>query len=185
MSISKWTRWIGVVGIALAVACGGEERKAAETAVPEAETGETAEAVEAPEPAAEPAAKPAGEPAGPRMVRTVTPDGEIFEAEYGKADQLPSDFPEDVPVYGDARPLSSMASPEHGTVVNLRSADPPEKVFAWYRDHYGQQGWTVEHAEEARGRSTLVVRKGNRVSSVVIQAVPGATQTLLTVTEDR
>jgi hypothetical protein len=174
-------RWVGVVGVAWAVACGGEERKAAEEPAPEP----AVTAAEAPPPEEAPAAGPAEAPAGPRTVRTLTADGEIFEAEYGKAGQLPSDFPDDVPVYAGARPLSSLASPAHGTVVNLRSADPPEQLFAWYRDHYAQQGWTIEHADEARGRSTLVVRKGNRVSSVVIQGVPGATQALLTVDEDR
>lgn len=99
--------------------------------------------------------------------------------------RLPDDFPGDVPVYDDARPLSSMASAEQGTVVNLRSADPADAIFAWYRKRYPQQGWTIEYASETRARSTLVARKGNRVSSVVIQPVPGSTQVLLLVAEDR
>lgn len=177
--MSGRARWIGVAGVAWAVACGGEERRAAEQPAP------SPAVAEAPAPARAPAAEPAATPPRAGLVRTLTPDGKVFEAEYGRADQLPSDFPDDVPLYGGARPLSSLASPEHGTVVNLRSADPPEKLFAWYREHYARQGWTVEHADEARGRSTLVVRKGNRVSSVVIQGVPGATQALLTVGEDR
>jgi hypothetical protein len=167
--------------LALALACKGDERVAD---APEPEPrAETPAPVDEPEPAAAPA-EPAA-PQGPVVRRTVTPDGRIFEAEYGKADQLPTDFPDDVPLYGNARPLSSMASPTHGTIVNLRSADTPAQVFAWYREHYAEQGWEIEQAREERARSTLVARKGNRVSSVVISGVPGATQALLSVAEDR
>ncbi len=121
---------------------------------------------------------------GTVVARTITPDGEVFEAEYGKENQLPSDFPDDVPLYGNAKPLASMSAPAHGTVVNLRTADTPEQVFAWYQAHYAQQGWEIEQQLAERGRSTISARKGNRVSSVVIMGVPGATQALLTVAED-
>jgi hypothetical protein len=78
-----------------------------------------------------------------------------------------------------------MSAPEHGAIVNLRSADPAEQVFAWYREQYAQQGWTVEVAKQERARSMVVARKGNRVSSVVITAIPGATQAVLSVLEER
>ncbi|HSJ99518.1 MAG TPA: hypothetical protein VLC53_20745 [Myxococcota bacterium] len=170
-----------LTALALVLACGSESRvaEAPEPAEPPAEAPAPAPAeAEAPD-----AAPPA--PSGPVVHRTVTPDGQVFEAEYGKADQLPSDFPDDVPLYANARPLASMASPSHGTVVNLRSADTPAQVFAWYQEHYAAQGWEIEQAREEHARSTLVARKGNRVSSVVIMGVPGATQALLSVAEDR
>ena len=78
-----------------------------------------------------------------------------------------------------------MAAPAHGIIVNLRTADAPQQVFTWYQAHYAQQGWELEQQIEERGRSTILARKGNRVSSVVIMGVPGATQALLTVAEDR
>jgi len=172
-----------LAALLLALACGGQERSAARA--PEEPAAEPP--AEAPAPAEEPdaAATAPAEPTGPVVARTVTPDGEVFEAEYGQADQLPTDFPDDVPLYGNARPLSSMAAPNRGTVVNLRSSDTPEQMFAWYQEHYAAQGWQIEHAKEEHARSTLVARKGNRVSSVVILGVPGATQALLTVAEDR
>jgi len=168
----------------LALACGGEEPAAPATAPAPAPP-----AAQAPAPDAE--AGPGApvevtpQPSGTVVARTVTRDGEVFEAEYGRENQLPQDFPADVPLYGGAKPLSSMASPEHGTIVNLRSADPPEQVFDWYRAHYAEQGWEIEKELAERGRHTVVARKGNRVSSVVIMGVPGATQALLTVAEDR
>lgn len=168
--------------LALALACTDEEPAA--PAEPEPPAPEAAEAPAPPEPEPESAAAPA-EPASPRITRTVMPDGQVFEAEFRKEGELPSDFPEDVPLYGNARPLSSMSSPQHGAIVNLRSADPPEDVFTWYRDHYAEEGWEIEVAKEERARRTIVARKGNRVSSVVITGLPGATQTILSVLEDR
>lgn len=172
-------RSLAPLAAALALACSAEEQAPAPPAAPEAAAGEPATAGL---PAA--AEAPTAAPSGPVVARTVTPSGEPFEAAYGKAGQLPTGFPADVPLYGNARPLSSMASATHGTVVNLRSDDRPQQLFAWYRDQYARQGWQIEIAREEDARSTLVARKGNRVSSVVIMGVPGATQALLTVAED-
>jgi hypothetical protein len=166
----------------VALACNGELRSAS----PEP-PDEPAAVAEAPAPADDPEA-PAGtpsEPPAPVVTRTLTKDGDVIEAEFGKADQLPRDFPDDVPVYANARPLSSMQSPTHGMVVNLRSPDTPAQVFAWYQENYAAQGWEVEQAREEHARSILVVRKGNRISSVVVMGVPGATQALVSVEEDR
>jgi hypothetical protein len=184
MAPVRTSRWLAPLAVLLlALGCGGQDRSAAKAPAEPAE--EPAAETTAP-PAAEPespAAAPA--PSGPVVARTVTPDGEVFEAEYGKADQLPTDFPDDVPLYGNARPLSSMAAPDRGTVVNLRSSDSAAEMFAWYQQQYAAQGWEIEHAKQEHARSTLVARKGNRVSSIVILGVPGATQALLTVSEDR
>lgn len=151
-----------LLGLVAAIACGGEQRPAEGTPAPE------------PPP-----------PTGPVTARTVAPEDEVFEAEKGREGQLPTGFPDDVPLYANARPLSSMATAEHGTAVSLHSSDPADAVFAWYREHYAQQGWTIEHESQSGGRSTVVARKGNRVSSVVIQGVQGTTQVLLMVAEDR
>jgi hypothetical protein len=172
-----------LAALLLALACGGAERDAAQS--PAEPAGEPAAEAPAPDEAPDAAAAPPAEPEGPVVARTLTPDGEVFEAEYGKEGQLPTDFPDDVPLYGNAKPLSSMAAPNHGTVVNLRTSDPPERMFAWYQEQYAAQGWEIELAREEHARSTLVARKGNRISSVVILGVPGATQALVTVAEDR
>jgi hypothetical protein len=112
-------------------------------------------------------------------------DGRTFEAEFGGEHELPSDFPGDVPLYGGAKPMSSMASVEYGTVVNLRTTDAPESVQQWYRQHFAEQGWEVEHEAVERGRIVLSTRKGNRVAAVVITGIPGFTQVLLHTGEDR
>jgi len=167
--------------LALALACTGEE-PAPPAPPPEPEAAAPSEPESEPEPAPAPDAEPEPEP--PRITRTITPDGKVFEAEYRKEGELPSNFPDDVPLYGNARPLGSMSSPQHGAIVNLRSSDPPESVFAWYQERYVDQGWEIEMAKEERGRRTIVARKGNRVSSVVITGLPDATQTILSVMDE-
>ena len=139
--------------LALALACTGEE-PAPPAPPPEPEAAAPSEPESEPEPAPAPDAEPEPEP--PRITRTITPDGKVFEAEYRKEGELPSNFPDDVPLYGNARPLGSMSSPQHGAIVNLRSSDPPESVFAWYQERYVDQGWEIEMAKEERGRRTIV-----------------------------
>lgn len=174
---------LGSALLLVSLACGGDDAPPVE---PPAAAEPPAAEAPAPDASDEPVRVEVEERIeGTVVARTLTPDGEIFEAEYGREDQLPSNFPEDVPLYGNARPLSSMAAPAHGTVVNLRTADAPDRVFAWYQSHYAEQGWEIEQQLEERGRSTILARKGNRVSSIVITGVPGATQALLTVAEDR
>lgn len=163
----------------LALACSAPERAAAPPP-----------AAEAPPPAA-PAASaeaPAPAPALPTATRrgqTVTPDGQVFEAEYGGEAQLPSDFPDDVPIYGAAHPMSSMSSAGRGTIVNLRTAEPPERVFAWYKEQMPAAGWTIESESSERARDLLGLRKGNRVALLVITGVPEFTTILLSLREDR
>lgn len=170
------------LALLVSLACGGPDEDPAAAGADPASATEAAQQEEVGE-AGEPRADAA--PAEPVRTRMITPDGELFEAEFAKAGQLPSNFPDDVPVYANAEPLSSMASPQRGTVVNLRSTDPPADMFRWYRDRYEAAGWEIETAKEERSRSTLVARKGNRVSSVVLTSIPGATQALVQVSEER
>ena len=181
--IPRRRAWLCASVLVIALACSREEAPPAD---PPAADEPPAAAVPAPDTPETPARVEVEERSDGTVVgRTLTADGEVFEAEYGRKNQLPSNFPEDVPLYGNAEPLASMAAPAHGTVVNLRTADSPEQVFQWYQAHYAEQGWEIEQQLEERGRSTILARKGNRVSSIVIMGVPGATQALLTVAEDR
>ena len=174
---------LGPAVLLVSLACGGDDALPVEPPAAAEPPAAEAPAPDAPEAPVRVQVEERVE--GTVVGRTLTPDGEIFEAEYGREGHLPSNFPEDVPLYGNATPLSSMAAPAHGTVVNLRTADAPGQVFAWYQSHYAEQGWEIEQQLEERGRSTILARKGNRVSSIVITGVPGATQALLTVAEDR
>jgi len=167
------------LGALLAMACSAPEQPAAPT------TREAPSAVDAAKgPATPPAPDNPAPPAATRRGKTITPDGQVFEAEYGGESQLPSDFPGDVPIYAAAQPMSSMSSVGHGTIVNLRTSDPADRVFDWYKEQMPAAGWKIESEASGRGRSLLGLRKGNRVASLVITGVPEFTSILLSLRED-
>jgi len=166
-------------GALIATACSAPEPSAAPT------TREAPSAAVAPQAAAAaPAPESPAPPPATRHGRTITPDGQVFEAEYGGESQLPTDFPGDVPIYAAAHPMSSMSSAGHGTIVNLRTSDPEEQVFDWYKEQMSAAGWKIESEASGRGRSLLGLRKGNRVASLVITGVPEFTSILLSLRED-
>jgi hypothetical protein len=150
-------------------------------------------AEEAPAEAAQPEAAPEAEPEvtatttprGTVVAEARTPDGRVFEAEYGRRGELPTGFPDDVPLYAGGEPVGSFSAVEYGMVVNLHAQDPPERVYDWYREHFVAQGWTIEQELAKHSQHVVAARKGNRVASVVITGVPELTQILLSLGEDR
>ena len=172
-------------GALLALACSASERSAAPPAAEAPAATAPQAAIAAPEAFEAPAPTSAPSPPATRRGRTITADGQVFEAEYGGESQLPTDFPNDVPIYGAASPMSSMSSVGHGTIVNLRTADSPESVFDWYKEQMPAAGWKIESESSERGRSLLGLRKGNRVASLVITGVPEFTSILLSLRDDR
>jgi hypothetical protein len=182
--------WSLAVGLGLALACGARDEPAATRASEPPAPAAAAPAPAAPVAAAASAAPEADAAAPParsttRRARTVTASGEVFEAEYGGESQLPSDFPNDVPIYAAAHPMSSMSSASHGTIVNLRSNDAPERVFDWYKEQMPAAGWRVESEGGGSNRYLLTLRKGDRVASLVIASVPEFTSVLLTLRTER
>ncbi len=142
-----------------------------------AETGST-------EPAPAPAAPDSPERT-PRRMRHVSPDGEVFEAEFTEEGELPADFPDDVPIYENATPQQGMAAVGGGMVVNLRTGDPSDRVFEFYLESMLEQGWEVEAERSHRGQHMLTLRKGNRIAGVSIASSDSFTQIMLSVGEDR
>jgi hypothetical protein len=122
-----------------------------------------------PEPPVPPVASPAQAPEGPKV-----------ESRYTGEQQPPVGLPDDVPLYAQATPISSMASPDRGTIVNLRSTDSAEQVFAWYRDELAKRGWTIATQSGAGAQHLLTATKDTRKASVLI-TTGAATQILLTV----
>ena len=174
-------RSVRVVLGALALACGVDS-----TTGPAAreEPAAAAEQPEAP-PDADPEVTSTTTPRGTVIAEARTPDGRVFQAEYGRRGALPTGFPDDVPLYAAGEPVGSFSAVEYGMVVNLHAQDPPDRVYDWYRERFEQQGWEIEQAIAKHSRHVVAARKGNRVASVVITGVPELTQILLTVGEDR
>jgi hypothetical protein len=56
---------------------------------------------------------------------------------------LPENFPRDVPIYPDAKVITSMKTKEI-TTVSLTTADPPQKVLDFYGEKLKAHGWEIE-----------------------------------------
>jgi len=127
------------------------------------------------------------------LLAAAAPDARATPAEPapGAASAPPTGLPDDLPLYAGAVPVSSMASPGKGTVVNLRSADAPELVFEWYRAELPKHGWTLDKQNGAGDQHLITARKDGRKASLLISArksadaaAPGETQVLLIVSEE-
>jgi hypothetical protein len=119
------------------------------------------------------------------VIPAQAPDGQKVESRYTGEDQPPAGLPDDLPLYAQAIPISSMSSGERGTIVNLRSADPAEQVFAWYGAELPKHGWRIETQSGTGGQHLLTALKAGRKTTVLVTTGPAATQILLTVLEDR
>lgn len=147
---------------------------------------------ETPPPADVPAAAPAAqtapvEPAPelpPVVIQAETADGQKVESWYTGEQQAPAGLPDDLPLYERAIPISSMATQDRGTIVNLRSEDPAEPIFGWYQAELPKHGWLVEKQSGAGGQRLITARKGSRKATVLVTTGPNGTQLLLTVLED-
>ena len=139
----------------------------------------------APEP---PVARTASdEPPLPPVVvpaRALIPDAPKGESQYTGEDQAPAGLPEVLPLYAQAIPISSMASPERGTIVNLRSADPAEQIFGWYAGRDAEARLDVEKQSGAGVQHLVTALKGARKATVLITTGPNGSQILLTVLEE-
>lgn len=121
---------------------------------------------------------------GPRVAE-LEYDGGRFEAEFGGPGQLPTDFPDDVPIYSGSEPQSSLSAPGRGQVVHLRTGADSAYVFDYYREALASEGWEEEFNESHRGDHEIRTRKGNRVTRVTIKTDGTVTMILLSVGEER
>lgn len=127
------------------------------------------------------AAAPAPDPGAAEPSPAVSP----VAASDANAAAAPTPLAADVPIYGAAPPVSSMASAELGTVVNLRSDDAAEQVAAWYGAELPARGWELEKQSGAAGSYLLIAHKERRKATVLITGGAQGTQILTTVLEDR
>jgi hypothetical protein len=146
---------------ALALACGGEESAThLETGGGEARVQRDGDAV---------------------RVSGRAADGGRFEGRFGANVELPEDFPGDVPAYPGARPVASMSAGEQGAMATLESADAPEAVFRFYREHLDAAGWTVESQTTVGDQHVLNTSKDRRQLAVAVSSSESGSQIVLTI----
>jgi hypothetical protein len=84
--------------------------------------------------------------------------------------EIPEDFPDDVAIY----PGSVTAQGKGGKIdgaptaaLQLMSLDPPDKVFAFYKDELERQGWTIEEREGFAEKNAITAHKGDCRASML------------------
>jgi hypothetical protein len=96
-----------------------------------------------------------------------TPDGR-FKTQFGGRVALPADFPRDVPIYPDARPTAAISARGRGTMTTFESGDPPEKVYAFYREQLLAAGWRIDTEANLGGQYMLGLIKDGQQASISI-----------------
>jgi hypothetical protein len=80
---------------------------------------------------------------------------------------LPKDFPEDVYLYANAKPIKSFKSAK-GFSVTLFTSDTVEKVVADYREHAKLSGWQDEKVLSLSTQAILKYRVGEHPMAVQV-----------------
>jgi hypothetical protein len=129
----------GLLALALGLACGGEDSAAPMAA------GEAPARIEIPEVVVE-------EPGSAEVAQN----------------ELPRDYPADLPTFPGAKPTTSMLIPGGTGMVVFSAASPVEEVSAFYAKALPEQGWTVKQTSEDGKR--IQASKDQRSATVSIES---------------
>jgi hypothetical protein len=128
-------------------------------------------------------AKPASPEADAPDVK-VDADGTVEvktdEATVSNKQELPSEWPSDVPAYpGAAVQFSGTATnPEtgkEGSAAMFTTTDTGTAVIDFYKAKIAAEGWTVSNTMQINGGTVLVAAKDDRVLTVSIASAEGQT----------
>jgi hypothetical protein len=118
----------------------------------------------------------------------ITVKGENGETVIG-GNEIPSNFPKDVPLYPNAKPASSWSSSaqnNQGVMVSLETTDLKSKVTDYYDKELPKNGWIIETNSKTADGAMYVIKKNNRDGWITISADSnGKTTIALIVGEDK
>ncbi|MFA6028202.1 MAG: hypothetical protein WC752_04725 [Patescibacteria group bacterium] len=100
--------------------------------------------------------------------------------QWGEDVSLPSNFPEDVPVYENASVTASSTTNDDSFYVTLTAIDTYANVKAYYDDAIKAEGWTIDSSSSysSSGQSsTYIASKDNRQLTVGLYEYPGENDT--------
>ena len=92
---------------------------------------------------------------------------QIATATAGKEVPLPEGFPSDAPTYPGAKVVQSMKFP-NGMTVMFQTADPTDKVSAFYKEKLKANGWEVKSTIDMPQGTMLVGSKGGQVLNAAV-----------------
>ena len=89
----------------------------------------------------------------------------------GPGEEVPQDFPEDVPMYPGAETVSAVWHRDRGAgSAQLLSTDAPDDVAQWYRERLPEEEWTLGNSEGSSGAIRMPAWKGTSQLMVSLQA---------------
>ncbi|MFP8879608.1 MAG: hypothetical protein VCE43_09250 [Myxococcota bacterium] len=110
--------------------------------------------------------------------------GNTFEASIGDDAKVPSSFPTDVPLYPGAKTMAAMTAAGEGTMVTFKTMESQQKIYEFYQNELGEQGWKVGEEENFGGQLGLVALKDTRKVTVTISGTRGDSRISLIVMDD-
>lgn len=123
------------------------------------------------------------DPDGKGMHLTATdPTGKKFEASIGDEVELPSEFPDDVPIIPGSTPMASMSSPDEGMIVTFKSNKVQQEIFDFYRSGLADEGWDILEDATMGSRLAFDAVKDTRKISVVVAGTKGDSRVSVIVT---
>lgn len=112
---------------------------------------------------------------------------ETDEGTYNTGNEIPADWPEDVPTYADAIVQYSASvdpvSGKPGSILVMMSTDSIEDVTEFYKNELAAQGWNLEGSMQGGGMTIMGGMKDERQVSVMIAGADGQTSITLAVGE--
>lgn len=109
------------------------------------------------------------------------PDGKPLPAPV-VSDELPPDFPVDVPRYPGAEVTGSRSSLGSGFSAGFKVGDDVEEVASFYSDSFAAQGWATDMRRTPEG-TAVFAEKEKRSASVLVRAGGDKTEINLIVVE--
>lgn len=97
---------------------------------------------------------------------------------------LPDGFPKDIPVYPGSTVTMSV-DVKDGMQVMLKTADPANKVFDFYKENLKSGGWAIETSVNTEANSTVVGKKDKRTAMVMANRESKGATIMLTVQTEK
>lgn len=96
--------------------------------------------------------------------------------------QIPENFPKDIPVYKGAQIISSVSSLE-GVALVLSSEDSLTQVTDFYKTQLTEENWSIDSETEIQNATIFEISKDNRTGAVIINQTDEGTQVTLEIKE--
>ncbi len=85
---------------------------------------------------------------------------------------MPEDFPQDVPVYENAKPFHVQKLPQDAHSVIFRADGQTKEIYDFYHSKMSAQGWNVAQEYQAKEQSFLSFKKGKMITNMTISKDP-------------